>query len=428
MYFPPNAIPVSLFAGKKGVALNALSDAALQGRRLLILDDDELVGATIASAATRLGLEARAAAEPERFFQLLQSWQPTDILLDLVMPRLDGLEVIARLAESDRRPSLMLISGTGPRVLDAARRTAAAYGVTVAGVLAKPFTTQRLAALLLAAARPPEGAAPGEPAGGEPEVTVAELERALQRDEIRVYYQPKVACADGRLAGFEGLARWQHAELGLLSPRHFIALAEGCELIHPLTDRVLDLGLRWLATLPPGAGGSPSLSLNLSARCLEDAMLVERVLGACRRHAVAPERLVLEVTETSAMKEPIVTLEVLTRLRLKGVRLSLDDFGVGYSSLIELARLPFSELKIDKGFVAGIEGSEEARKIIAGIVSLAQSLGLQVTAEGVERPATLDFLREIGCDLAQGYLIGRPMPAGSVPAWLAARGRAAPGS
>jgi len=407
--------------------LNALSDTAMQSRRLLILDDDELVGATIASAAARLGLETRTAVEPESFFRLLQSWRPTDILLDLVMPRLDGLEVVARLAESECQASLMLISGTGPRVLDAARRTAAAYGVTVAGVLAKPFTTQRLATLLEAAARPAEGAASGQPAVALPEVTAAELERALQRDEIRVYYQPKVFCTDGRLAGFEGLARWQHAELGLLSPRYFIALAEGCELIHPLTDRVLDLGLRWLASLPAEAAPPLSLSLNLSARCLEDTKLVERVLGACRRHAVAPERLVLEVTETSAMKDPVVTLEALTRFRLKGVRLSLDDFGVGYSSLIELARLPFSELKIDKSFVAGIDGSEEAGKIIAGIVSLAQSLGLQVTAEGVERRATLEFLREIGCDLAQGYLIGRPMPAESLPAWCAAWGRAAPG-
>jgi len=406
------------------VAVKAVPRESLRDRRLLIFDDDEQVGATMAAAAERLGAAVRTASEPEAFFRLLASWSPTDILLDLVMPKLDGLEVIARLAESGCRASLILVSGTGPRVLDAARRAADGSGLTVAGVLAKPFSSKRLAMLLqsTASAADEQGAATEAEEGGGPPVTADALERALRTGEIRLFYQPKVACADGTLAGFEGLARWQHRDLGLLAPRHFMPLAEGGDLIHPLTDRVLEVGLRWLAMLPSGVSRAPpDLSLNLSARCLENATLVERVLAACTRHRVAPERLVLEVTETSAMRDPAATLEILTRFRLKGVRLSLDDFGVGYSSLIELARLPFSELKIDKSFVAGIARSAEARKIIAGIVSLGHSLDLQIAAEGVESEETLDFLRDIGCDLAQGYLIGRPLPAEGVAAWCASR-------
>lgn len=392
-------------------------------RRLLVLDDEPAVGQTVALIAQAAGLEVRATVSAEEFFRELTPFAPTHIVLDLVMPGLDGVEVIRQLGERGCRARLIISSGVGSRVLDAARRSAAEHGLDIAGVLPKPFLPAALRALLDTPGPLPAAARPAAASGFEP--AEADLHLALARRELRVYYEPQVSCADGALAGFEALVRWHHPQAGVIAPECFIGLAESCGLIDALTEQVIEESFAWIAH--SHRGSSWSLSVNLSPKSLGQLDLADRLLARSRAYAIAPERLILEVTETSAMDKPTTTLDLLTRLRMKGFQVSIDDFGSGYSSMVQLVRLPFSEMKIDKAFVMSALQSHESRAVVRATIELGHALGLRVIAEGTEDAPTLAFLREHGCDLAQGYHFARAMPADAVASWLAQRAAEAVG-
>lgn len=394
-----------------------------QGGRLLIFDDDPEVGSIIGMIAETIDFETRAVLRADDFFRIIEEWSPTHIALDLVMPEVDGIEAMRMLGERRCPATIVITSGMGSRVLDAAQRAAVEHGLSVAGVVSKPFSTKALCALLTAepVAKAEKQAKPPPASRVDPgTVTEKDLSDALGRREFSVFYQPKIRCDTGAVAGFEALVRWHRPGIGIVGPDLFIPLAERTGQIDRLTDQVFEQSLAWLASSFSGA--ALLLSLNLSARSLGDVELANRIAAACGERAIDPGRIILEVTETSAMADSVSTLDLLTRFRIKGFHLSIDDFGVGYSSLIQLARLPFSELKIDKMFVISAPESTESRNIVKAIVGLAHSLGLRVTAEGVEDEWTLGFLRDIGCDLAQGYFIGRPMDGDAMRTWVAARG------
>ncbi|MEX2482407.1 MAG: EAL domain-containing response regulator [Gammaproteobacteria bacterium] len=400
--------------------------------RLLILDDDADVGRTIERIAKAAGLEARWTDDAPEFFQAFDTWLPTHIALDLIMPDMDGVEVMVKLAQRQCRARIIISSGVGSRVLDAAGRSAAEHGLDIAGVLSKPFAAQTLRDLLAAPGPAPAPPAPA-PARRDPQVhfapTVTDVERALHEREFVVFYQPKVDCSSGSLAGFEALVRWRHPEHGLILPDRFIALAEQYGLIDQLTEQVFDEALLWFAETfhtvevgaATGAAVQPTapvvLSVNISARTLRDQAFVERLLDHCVERDIHPERIIFELTETSAMEDPIASLDLLTRLRMKGFQLSIDDFGTGYSSMLQLVRLPFSEIKVDKSFVMTATRSIESRTVVRSIIELGHSLGLRATAEGVEDAETLAYLKSIECDLAQGFLIGRPMSSDDARRW-----------
>jgi diguanylate cyclase (GGDEF)-like protein len=247
---------------------------------------------------------------------------------------------------------------------------------------------------------------------------VGQLRRALDHDELRVFYQPKVVLGDGAVVGVEALVRWQHPELGMLSPDDFVPLAEQTGLVRPLTAVVLRVALRqcrqWL-----DAGRHMSVAVNLSARGLDDATLPGLVGELLAAAGVPPSALTLEITERSVMSEVARTLPLLQRLADLGVALSVDDFGTGYSSLAYLRRLPVTEVKIDKSFVQDMGTDAGDAAIVETIVGLARHLGLRVVAEGVEDELSRERLVDMGCDLAQGYLISRPLPADRLDDWLA---------
>ena len=232
---------------------------------------------------------------------------------------------------------------------------------------------------------------------------------------MHVAYQPKVRCGSGQLAGFEALARWDHPELGAVPPVFFVPLAERHGLIDRLTDRVLEQSLRWFADTPPS--GAVRLSVNLSALTLADPRFVARMVQLCREAGVPPSSLILELTESSRPDDQVMSLRVLTRLRMQGFNLSLDDFGTGYSSMTRLARLPFSEIKIDRSFVSAAVASEESRALVRAVVDLGRNLGLTTVAEGVEDAETLALLDDLGADLAQGFHIARPLPPDEARVW-----------
>jgi EAL domain-containing protein (putative c-di-GMP-specific phosphodiesterase class I) len=210
------------------------------------------------------------------------------------------------------------------------------------------------------------------------------------------------------VTGIEALARWPDPLRGMVSPSEFVPLAERTGLIGDLTDLVLELAIQHAGMLR-NCGHAIDLAVNLSPLILVDPEAPDRLSRMLTEHRVENYRFVVEITESAAMADGTLTMENLTRFRLKDMKLSMDDFGTGYSSLVQLYRMPFNELKIDKSFVMEVDAKEEARVIVRSIIDLAHNLNLTVCAEGVETPETLDFLRSIGCDQAQGYLISKPL-------------------
>lgn len=246
-------------------------------------------------------------------------------------------------------------------------------------------------------------------------VLLAALERALVNHRLAMVYQPKVSISDGRLVQVEALIRWTDPELGSISPSRFVPLAERHGLIDQMTQWVLRTSLRqWIEWR--GAGVDTCVAVNISALSLQHLDFPDLVERMCRGLGVPTDRLVLELTEGAT--QPLIKLmDTLTRFRIKGIGLSSDDFGTGYSSLIQLRQLPFTEIKIDKQFVSDITRNRDGRVIVKSVVDLARGLGLTSTAEGVETPEQLAVLRDLGCDIAQGYLIAHPLAPGELPFW-----------
>ncbi len=247
----------------------------------------------------------------------------------------------------------------------------------------------------------------------------AELREALAQDVLTCHYQPIRQLASGALLGFEALARWPHATRGFVSPTEFIPIAEAAGLIVPLTHHLLHLACRDAAAWPPPL----TLSFNLSPLHLTEADLPRQVAQILEETGLPPARLQLELTEGALLGDLRHGHAMLTELKAIGVRLALDDFGTGHSGLRELQALPFDVIKVDSGFVRAMASDAGARKIVAAIIGLGESLGLPVVAEGIEEQLDVEFLTRLGCDMGQGWLLGRPMPADQLAALLPARAK-----
>ncbi len=241
------------------------------------------------------------------------------------------------------------------------------------------------------------------------------FERALLNQRLRMVYQPKISLDDGSLKRVEALVRWKDADLGDVAPSRFVPLAERHGLIDELTQWGLRTTLRqWLDWR--AAGIDTCIAFNISALSLQHLDFPDLVERMCRALDVPTDRLVLELTEGAT--QPLIKLmDTLTRFRIKGIGLAMDDFGVGYSTLMQLRQLPFTEIKIDRFFVSDATTSKDSRAIVSSIVDLAHRLDLTVTAEGVETADQLALMRELGCDVAQGYFVARPLEPESIGAW-----------
>jgi EAL domain-containing protein (putative c-di-GMP-specific phosphodiesterase class I) len=241
------------------------------------------------------------------------------------------------------------------------------------------------------------------------------LARAIEKQKLHMLYQPNVRLRDGALVRVEALVRWDDPDLGSIEPSRFVPLAEEHGLIDELTQWGLRTILRqWLDWCEGGI--DTSIAFNISALSLEHLDFPDLVERMCRALEVPPDRLVLELTEGAT--QPLVKLmDTLTRFRIKGIGLAIDDFGTGFSSMMQLRQLPFTEVKIDQAFVADVTQSRDCRLIVQTIAELAHGLGLSATAEGVETVEQLQTVRELGCDIAQGYLIATPMEPEALAAW-----------
>lgn len=383
--------------------------------RLLILDDEADLAALIAEYATSFGFEARSSLTPNEFWHLVESWDPTHIVLDLSIPQVDGITLLRRLAENGCRAHIVLVSGLGGRVLDAAVRIGRERGLQVSGFLEKPFGRVHLREAL-------EGASTWMPGGDAPPTdrqwrpTEADLSDALRNNEFRVALQP---CIDGHggVVGYEALLRWQHPERGMLPPAAFLDEIEGSDLLGDVTRTVLQMAL---AGARAGAiEEHERLAINLSPRSLNDLGLADDFARICALEGVDPGRIVVEITESAQIPEEVDALDIVTHLRVKGFAIAVDDFGTGYSSLRQLARLPFSILKVDRSFVGTLHEAPESRSIVQATIALAHELGLRVVAEGVEDWDTAWELRDLACDEFQGFCFATPMLPELLPTWRA---------
>ena len=338
---------------------------------------------------------------------------PDVILCDLNMPEMDGMAFVRNLVGQRFAGSMILISGEDERMLQTAEALVRAHGITMLGHLRKPVQPAALTDLLSRwspkvcetqrAQRKMYGA--------------DDFRAALAGDQIHMHYQPKVSVISGQVVGVEALARWWHPEDGLVMPDQFIGVAEENGLIDELTKqaltKALDQARRWREE------GLPlKVAVNLSTDNLTSVGFADFVCREAERAGVAPQDVVLELTESRLIKDLRAPLEVLARLRMKRFHISIDDFGTGHSSLAQLRDLPFSELKIDRGFVHGAWNNDTKRVIYDASCGLARQLGMDIVAEGVETQEDWRFLRETNCGLAQGYFIAKPMEASALPGWL----------
>ncbi len=243
----------------------------------------------------------------------------------------------------------------------------------------------------------------------------SDIDDALRQGEFEIHYQPKIALGTSKLTGAEALARWRHPTRGLISPARFMAVIEGTESVRALLWYVLNNALRQAAAWNQRWPGF-RIAVNVSPTSLAEADLVELLADAIRIWNVPAGQLVLEITESALMRGPAESTKRLHQLRELGVKVSIDDFGTGYSSLTYLKNLPANELKIDKSFILPIAHSESDRRLVESIIQLGHAVGLEVVAEGIEDEGTLRALVDMGCDIGQGYYLGRPVDAAAFEA------------
>jgi diguanylate cyclase len=261
-----------------------------------------------------------------------------------------------------------------------------------------------------------------KPAARDQLSLLGELRHAVEHDELRLFFQPKIELRTGRVTGAEVLLRWQHPTRGLLNPADFIPFAEQTGFIRRLTrwtlDHAIAQGAEWHR-----AGKALGLAVNISADDIGDARLDSRVAGMLTRHQLPPALLTLELTESGFIEDFTRALCMLDAIAALGVSLSIDDFGTGYSSLSHLARMPVHEVKIDRSFVQGLESDPEFAPVVRSAIDMGHGLGLKVVAEGIETEASAVRLRDLGCDIAQGYLYAKPMPLAALESWLEGKER-----
>lgn len=387
-----------------------------QDPRILLLDDDRFMLELQARMLADMGYAQVSKCDTaDLALELLQqTGAGADVVVcDLNMPRVDGIEFLRRLDATGQRVDVILLSGEGARIIHTVQKLLGGGRLRILGALQKPASRIALSTLLdrwTPMAQPKSARAAG------PAFDAAEIHGATHLGQWVLHYQPKVVLATGEFIGLEALVRWNHPDLGLVYPDHFIDAAESCGAIEGLTWWVLRDAMSQLAAWQR-AGLRTHVAVNISMDNLGIPDFAARVGAMAEQARVLPQDITLEVTESRLMSTLTTPLENLVRLRLQRFGLSIDDFGTGHSSLAQVRDVPFTELKIDRGFVQGARHDQIIRPILEASIGIARRLGMQSVAEGIETEDDWRLLREIGCDIGQGYFIARPMPASAVADW-----------
>jgi len=394
-----------------------VSTENLQGLKVLVVDDDSSVQDKLKSAFAELGIdncqfERSAAAAMSNMVQQLQSYGL--VITDLNMPHVDGITFMRFLSKIEYNGALMIISDEDRRLLDSVVQLGNAQQLNIVGALQKPFDSAEFLQMLYEMDLSTEKVAF---VSGDHSLSEDEIRLGLSRGSLELYFQPKVDVASMSVLSLEVSARWRSEDGKILGPDLFIPVAEQSGLISDLTDQVFIKSVQQVAQWHE-QGYKCSVAVNFSMSSLERISLPDMLSAICNDYEVSPENITIEITETSIMNQEAVALDVITRLHLKGFRLSIDDFGTGYSSIEQLNKLPFSEIKIDRAFVDGASRSYSSRAILESSISMGKKMGISIVSEGVENEQDFELLRELGAEYVQGYFFSKPMPAGEVLDWV----------
>ena len=383
--------------------------------KLLVVDDDLTQRTVIGTLGAKLGYDAVMASTFETASNLLRTESFDAMTLDLALGERDGIEILRLAAELKLNTMpIVIVSGLEERFMTMTRRIAEALDLSITACLTKPLGLDEVRRALEMPA-PPRKAADG--GAFLPAIDRERVVKGLQQNEFFVEFQPKVDLRTRRVVGCEALARWRTADFGLVSPGEFIPRVEQFGLTPELTYAMLEAAI---------ADGSKiirnradfTIAVNVSGSLMSDLSLPERIETVLRQYSVAPACLIVEVTESVAMSDIERAMDILLRLRIKGINAAIDDFGTGFSSLTALARFPFNELKIDQSFSARCGIDADMMKIVDASIALGHAFGMKVVAEGVDRAETETILRKAGCDIGQGHFFARAMDVVGFTRWM----------
>lgn len=384
---------------------------------ILVVEDSLLQRSVMLEMLKRMGVNRlyEAASGLDALNQLHKlTLKPAIIVADLQMPGMDGIELIQQLADVYPEIALIVVSGVDRKLLDTIGSMVDACNMTLLGAFAKPLHASKLQESLLAYQ---PSSKLGKTTHTLDQISPCDLKRAIRQGHILPWYQPKICIKRRAVVGFEALARWRDPIRGIIPPIHFIELATEQGLLKELTCDMLDLILADLKAWNQ-VGLFPDVSINLSVTLLEDKTFANHMIRAVSYANIDPRKIMLEITESALMKDRAVALATIGRLKLAGFGFSIDDYGTGFSSLQQLSRIAFNELKIDKSFVNNAVGNQHMTQLLQSAIDVGRRLGLTTVAEGVETLDEVKLLKSLGCDQLQGYLFAKPMPVGDVYPWL----------
>src|ERR1700761_1781913 len=388
--------------------------------RVLVIDDDPVVCEVVSALAATLGLQCDVAHDQSQDLSKPLDYVTPEtslILLDLMMPGRDGIEVLRLLDERKCRARILLMSGVDKRVLETAEKLAHSLGLAVAGHLQKPFALPDLKEILLSVTAVKEPEAVIE----IPAISISDEQiiHAVKHGEFLNYYQPQISLGTGEVLGVEALARWKHPERGVIRPENFLARLDALGLMDDLCWNTAELAVAEAKQFVRPYGELLRVSINATMRSLNKLAFPDALAALARKYDFPREQIAVEVTESRLMSDISLTLDVLTRLRMKGFQLSIDDFGSGYAMMRQLQNVPATELKIDKSIVERMHVNDSDRVMVEKIIEMGHELKMEVLAEGVMTREQYDLLRAKGCDAAQGYWFSHPLPGESLKNWVA---------
>lgn len=388
-----------------------MSKAQKSAGRLLVLDDDVELGVLIGELGQHSGFDAVVTHDAETFNEELGRAAPDLIVLDLQMPKTDGVEILRDLAANGTTAGVLLVSGMDKRTIASAEYFGRQAGLNIVGTLQKPFTPETMLSKLSSAHQATR------------RLTSYDLARAIEEGELTLRYQPvvrRLRSGAWHAESVEALLRWQHPSLGLLMPSQFLSLIDSDrgELMKQMTDFVFERGIQQLRVWQ-NDGFHIGLRVNVAAGLIADARFPDRLEALLCEYETDPELLTLEIREAAALGQSSKGSDILTRLRLKSIKLALDDFGAEGCALNGWYALPFGELKIDRCLIADLEAVGGASVLVGGLIEIAHRLDMVCCAVGVETAGQLNILDQAACDLAQGFYIGAPLPAAKLPGALA---------
>lgn len=377
--------------------------------KILVVEDDDFQRRMIVSMLRSLELTSLyEASNGKQALEVIREehGKPVDIAIcDLQMPEMDGLEFLRHLSQDHPNISIIIISALNSKLLTSVVRMAKTYGIKLLGSIEKPIALSDIKELFSKYGNTDKKWNQATVAFS---FTLDEILQGIRKNQFEPFFQPKVNLKTGRLIGAEALARWIHPEHGVVGPAAFIPLLEQSGNIDDLTFLMLEKSAAACRSFH-SKGHTLSISVNLSLASLDNSALADKITQIIRKAGVDPQYIELEITESVAMTDVAHALENLARLCMNGFTLSIDDYGTGYSSLQQLTRIAFGELKIDQSFVKDLADNESLRIVVESSIDMAHKLQVKSVAEGVESQQDFDVLRSMGCDFAQGYFIAKPM-------------------